>query len=315
MATFGWQSTADEVLSGQDLTGKRALVTGASAGLGIETVRALLERGADVLGAVRDLTKGRDATREISERFGDRFKLARLDLASQASVRAFARDALDEGKPLHLLIANAGIMATPFARTADGCKSQFGTNHLGHFVLANLLVGLMPARARVVVLSSSAHHFSDIDLEDPNYEHRPYVPIEAYGRSKTANALFAVEFDRRHKERGVRAVAVHPGNIMTELTRYMTAELMQQMIGYAMAELEPGAELKIKSVPQGAATSLWAAVTAPADLVGGRYCEDCGVADVTEQGSSGVRPYAIDPGRAKQLWTTSEELVGQQFPE
>jgi NAD(P)-dependent dehydrogenase (short-subunit alcohol dehydrogenase family) len=313
MTTLSWQSTTDDVLAGQDLTGRRALVTGASAGLGVETARALLACGAEVVGAARDLAKAREATRELGERFGDRFRLAELDLASLASVRACADALLADDKPLDLIIANAGVMATPFGRTADGFETQFGTNHLGHFVLANRLAALMPAGARLVVLSSSAHQFSDVDLEDPNFERRPYDPFQAYGASKTANALFAVEFDRRRKARGVRAAAVHPGAIMTELMRHMTPEALQQMAAQAMADMGPGAELKIKTVPQGAATSVWAAVAAPAELVGGRYCEDCRVADVAEQGG-GVRPYALDPDRARRLWARSEELVSEEFP-
>jgi NAD(P)-dependent dehydrogenase (short-subunit alcohol dehydrogenase family) len=227
---------------------------------------------------------------------------------------------LADGRPFDLVIANAGVMATPLWRTAEGFEGQFGTNHLGHFVLVNRIASLMRPGARLVNLSSVGHQFGDIDLDDPNFEHRPYDPIASYGGSKTANVLFAVEFDRRHKARGVRAVAVHPGGIMTELARYMTEDLIQQM----MAKTRPqsgqtsGAAPArgFKTVPQGAATTTWAAVRAPAEDVGGRYCEDCHVAELEETATThGVRPYALDPARAKALWAVSEKLVGESFPE
>jgi NAD(P)-dependent dehydrogenase (short-subunit alcohol dehydrogenase family) len=172
----------------------------------------------------------------------------------------------------------------------------------------NRLADLIPSGGRVVCVSSVGHQFGDLDLSDPNFEHRPYDPITAYGGAKTAVNLFVVEFDRRHKARGVRAVAVHPGGILTELARYMTPELIQRMITRVMAETDTSsAQRGYKSVPQGAATTLWAAVTAPADLVGGRYCEDCAVAKVAAKGG-GVRPYSVDPERAKTLWAMSEKL-------
>src|SRR6185369_12448430 len=212
MATqFGATSTTDDVLAGVDLSGKRVLVTGVSAGLGVETARALAAHGAQVVGAARDLAKAKTATAEVRG-----LELVELDLASLASVRACA-DALNAaGKPFDLVIANAGVMATPFGKTADGFETQFGTNHLGHFVLVNRIAGLMKPGSRLVNLASSGHRFSDIDLDDPNFERTEYTPFGAYGRSKTANILFAVEFDRRHKAGVVRAVAVHPGGIQTE---------------------------------------------------------------------------------------------------
>lgn len=308
MKSFGWQSTSDEVLDGVDLRGKRALVTGVSAGLGVETARALAAHGAEVIGTARDLQKARISTAPISDAFGSRFSLVELDLANLASVRTAADALRAGGKKLDLVIANAGVMATPMGRTADGFETQFGTNHLGHFVLINRLAELIPAGGRVVCVSSVGHQFGDLDLSDPNYQHRRYDPIEAYGAAKTAVNLFVVEFDRRHRERGVRAVAVHPGGILTELARHMTPQLIEQMISKVRSESETSsAQRGYKSVPQGAATTLWAA-TAPAELVGGRYCEDCNVA-VTAARGGGVRPYAIDPERAKQLWTISEELV------
>ena len=312
MTDFGWHSTSDDVLAGIDLTGKRALVTGVSAGLGIETARALAAHGADVIGTARDLEKAHTATAPLRNAYGKRFSLIHLDLASLASVRA-ASDALRAaGKPLDLIIANAGVMATPFAHTTDGFETQFGTNHLGHFLLLNRLADLVPSGGRVVCVSSVGHQFGDLDLTDPNFEHRLYDPITAYGGAKTAVNLFVVEFDRRHKARGVRAAAVHPGGILTELARHMTPELIKNMIALVTAETDTSsAQRGYKSVPQGAATTLWAAVTAPADLVGGRYCEDCAVAKVAAKGS-GVRPYSVDPQRAKSLWAKSEKLVGRK---
>jgi NAD(P)-dependent dehydrogenase (short-subunit alcohol dehydrogenase family) len=309
MTKFGFESTSDDVLAGIDLTGKRALVTGVSAGLGVETARALLVRGAEVIGTVRDLDKGRTATADLTKTYGNRFSLLKLDLASLASVRTAADSLKAAGKPLHIIIANAGVMACPLERTVDGFETQFGTNHLGHFLLINLLAELIPSGGRVVSLSSVGHQFGDLDLDDPNYEKRTYDPIAAYGGAKTAVNLFAVEFDRRHKARGVRAVSVHPGGIVTELARHMTKDLIDKMVAIVTANSDTSSATRgYKSVPQGAATSLWAA-TAPADEVGGRYCEDCGVATVAEKGG-GVRPYSIDPERAKRLWTISEKMVG-----
>lgn len=311
MTEFTWQSTTDDVLAGHDLTGKRALVTGVSVGLGVETARALVARGAQVIGAARDLTKARAATAEI----GAGIDLVELDLASLDSVRACADALLAKGEPLDLIIANAGIMATPEGRTKDGFELQLGTNHLGHFVLVNRLAPLLTPGARVVILSSSAHQFSDVDYGDPNYETRPYDAFSAYGASKTANALFAVEFDRRHKARGVRAVAVHPGMIATELMRYMTPETIEAMTAVAMAEAgDAPPVMNLKTVPQGAATSLWAGVAAPIELVAGRYCEDCGLAETTTSGMSGVRPYALDPENARKFWAESERMVAETFP-
>ena len=214
------------------------------------------------------------------------------------------------------MIANAGIMACPMGRTADGFEMQFGTNHLGHFVLVNRIASLLGAGSRLVNLSSAGHRFADVNLDDPNYVHAPYDEFEAYGRAKTANVLFAVEFDRRHKERGVRAAAVHPGGIQTELGRHMTPEVIQRLMARVLSDQSADASsYPWKSVPQGAATSVWTAVVAPADVIGGRYCEDCHVADIVDDPNarSGVRAYALDPERATALWAKSEELVGESF--
>jgi NAD(P)-dependent dehydrogenase (short-subunit alcohol dehydrogenase family) len=237
-------------------------------------------------------------------------------LSSLASVRACADALLADGKAFDLVIANAGIMACPKGATADGFEMQFGTNHLGHFVLVNRIAPLLKPGSRLVNLASAGHRFADVDLDDPNFERTPYTEFGAYGRSKTANVLFAVEFDRRHKQRGVRATAVHPGGIQTELGRYMTAAVRDSLIASINASQPPGVPaFKWKTIPQGAATSVWAGVVAASEQVGGRYCEDCHVAEITntEGLRGGVRPYALDPQRAKALWSKSEEMVGERF--
>lgn len=317
--TFGAESTTDEVLDGVDLRGKRILVTGVSAGLGVETARVLAAHGALVVGAARDLKKAHAATEAVRAQAanGGGLELVELDLASLASVRACADALVAAGKPFDLVIANAGVMATPFGKTADGFETQFGTNHLGHFVFVNRIASLMKPGSRLVNLASSGHRFSDVDLDDPNFEKTPYAEFVAYGRSKTANILFAVEFDRRHKGRGVRAVAVHPGGIQTELGRYMTAEVRQGLLDTinAQAQQAGGEAFQWKAIPQGAATSVWAGVVAEADAVGGRYCEDCHVAEIVDDLGlrSGVRAYALDAERAKALWAKSEAMVGEVF--
>ncbi|HZZ89264.1 MAG TPA: SDR family NAD(P)-dependent oxidoreductase [Caulobacteraceae bacterium] len=318
--TFGQTSTTDEVLEGVNLSGKRVLVTGVSAGLGVETARALAAHGAEVVGAARDLGKAHGATDSVraDAANGGSLELIELDLANLASVRRCA-DALNAaGKPFDLVIANAGVMATPFGHTADGFETQFGTNHLGHFVLVNRIAPLIRDGGRFVGLSSAGHRFSDVNLQDPGFEHTEYTPFGAYGRSKTANVLFAVEFDRRHKARGVRAAAVHPGGIQTELGRYMTPETLQQMLDSINASNagQRAPQFSWKTVPQGAATTVWAAAVAPADAIGGKYCEDCHVAEVVDGDETmrgGVRPYALDPENAKALWALSEKLVGETF--
>jgi NAD(P)-dependent dehydrogenase (short-subunit alcohol dehydrogenase family) len=316
--SFGVKSTTDDVLNGVDLSGKRVLVTGTSAGLGVETARALVSHGASVVGAARDLAKARDATTVVREaaRNGATFDLIELDLASLKSIRAAADRLVKDGRPFDVVIANAGVMATPKGKTADGFETQFGTNHLGHFTFVNRIASLIKSGGRLVNLSSAGHRFADVDLEDPNFEHTPYTEFGAYGRSKTANILFAVEFDRRHKTRGVRATAVHPGAIQTELGRHMTPGLIAQMMGSMNQGRPAGAPpFEFKTIPQGAATSVWAGFVASADAVGGLYCEDCHVAEPNRDPAvrEGVRAYALDPTRAKALWALSEKLVGETF--
>jgi NAD(P)-dependent dehydrogenase (short-subunit alcohol dehydrogenase family) len=316
--SFGATTTTDEVLQGVKLTGKRVLVTGVSAGLGVETARALAAHGAQVVGAARDLSKAQAATEQVRAQAasGGSLELVQLDLASLDSVRRCADGLLGARKPFDLIIANAGVMACPKSKTVDGFETQFGTNHLGHFVLVNRIASLMLQGARLVNLSSAGHRFADVDLEDPNFDHTPYAEFIAYGRSKTANALFAVEFDRRHKARGVRATAVHPGGIQTELGRYMTTEVRDKLIAEINAsQAKGGPAFSWKSIPQGAATSVWAACVADAEAIGGRYCEDCHVAEIvsTPGVRGGVQPYALDPQHAQALWQKSEEMVGERF--
>ncbi|MET0640228.1 MAG: SDR family NAD(P)-dependent oxidoreductase [Hyphomicrobium sp.] len=320
-SSFGATSTTDDVLQGIDLSGKRVLVTGVSAGLGIETARALVAHGADVVGAARDLAKAKRATSHVPAEAGKggSFQLVELDLASLRSVRACAAALIAQGLPFDVVIANAGVMRTPFGHTEDGFETQFGTNHLGHFVFVNRIASLIAPGGRFVSVSSAGHRYSDVELDDPGFERTPYDPMIAYGRSKTANILFAVEFDRRHKARGVRATALHPGGIMTELGRHMQPGEIDALLAQVNAQQAAAGKppYQLKTIQQGAATSVWAGFVGPADDVGGRYCENCHVSDVTEgpitAASEGVRPYALNAEHAKALWAKSEEMVGERF--
>lgn len=315
---FGAKSTADEVLSSVDLNGKRILVTGVSSGIGLETARALAARGAAVVGTVRDLTKAESSTapiRNAAAASGGSFELVKLDLASLASVRAASDQLLADGRSFDVVIANAGVMAPPFARTKDGFELQFASNYLGHFALINRIDSLLADNGRIILLSSQAHRVADVDLDDPNFEHQEYDPFVAYGRSKTATNLLAVELDRRLSGRGIRAAAVMPGNSFTDLPRHFSQEQLQglfETVGNARAAAGlPPSELK--EIPQAAATSVWAAVVANKDEIGGRYLEDCAVAavdDTPNPFADGVQSYSLDADKAKQLWAKSEELIG-----
>lgn len=321
---FGPASTAQEVLRGLDLRGRVAVVTGGTAGLGLETTRALAEAGAEVVVPARDLDK---AHRVLAGLAGTevRVEAAPMDLLDPASIDAFARAFLATGRPLHLLIANAGIMATPLQREARGYEAQFAANHLGHFQLA---VRLWPALrraggARVVALSSRAHQRAGVDFDDPHFQRRPYDRWVAYAQSKSANALFAVALDRRGEAEGVRAFAVHPGLILTDLGRHMTEEDRRASgLGPedgpgtvpAGRSVREGGEFK--TAGQGAATTVWCATSPQLEGLGGLYCQDCDVAPVLPPGASGtvgVRPHAIDPGTAERLWGLSEGLTGARF--
>jgi NAD(P)-dependent dehydrogenase (short-subunit alcohol dehydrogenase family) len=321
---FGATSTTDDVLSGVNLKGKRILVTGVSAGLGVETARSLAAHGAQVVGTARDLNKAKAATEQVRKDAaanGGSFELVELDLANLKSARACADRLLAKAEPLDVVIANAGVMATPFGHTADGFETQFGTNHLGHFVLVNRIASLIRDGGRLINLSSSGHRYANVDLDDPNFERTSYEPFVAYGRSKTANILFAVAFDERHRGHGVRAAAVHPGGIRTELDRHIDSSRLEKIVEEINQQLaaQGKAPFQFKTVPEGAATSVWAAVVAPADEIGGRYCENCHVGQVVPDDatitavSEGVRGYALDAKKAETLWKKSEELVGESF--
>jgi NAD(P)-dependent dehydrogenase (short-subunit alcohol dehydrogenase family) len=297
------------VLAGVDLTGTVALVTGASTGLGLETARALAAAGAAVTLAVRTNERGAAAEATIRDRVPAAvLECGLVDLTVQASVREFAEWFAARHDRLNILINNAGVMATPFARTVDGFELQFATNHLGHFLLTNLLTPLLVAGApsRVVNLSSGGHRGSDIIWDDPNYERREYDKFESYGQSKTANILFSVELDRRLSDRGVRSYAVHPGMIATELGRHMTRDDYRAISERAKRSPSGGLPQR-KSIEAGAATSVWAATSDEVRTQGGVYCEDCAVSDQHA-------PWALDADSARRLWALSESLVGQSFP-
>jgi NAD(P)-dependent dehydrogenase (short-subunit alcohol dehydrogenase family) len=303
---FGFESTTDDVVAGRDLSGKVAIVTGASSGLGRETSRALASVGCRVYLAGRDEEKLGAAAGEIAEAVpGAQVDVARLDLTSLQQIRQFAEEFLSHHDRLHLLVNNAGVMNTPFEHTAEGFELQFGTNHVGHFLLTCLLAPalLRDPPSRIVNLSSGGHVASDIVWDDPNCERRPYDPFAAYGQSKTANILFTVELERRLSGRGVHAYAVHPGLVATELGRYMTPELWAQLKEKAK---QGGGMPTRKSLEQGAATSVWAATAPGIEDVGGSYLADCQVSDH-------CAAWALQPASASRLWDLTEQLVGQQF--
>jgi NAD(P)-dependent dehydrogenase (short-subunit alcohol dehydrogenase family) len=299
-------TTAGEVMAGVDLSGRTAIVTGASSGIGLETAANLAAAGARVITGVRNAEKGKATVATLADRVdGAAVEFGVIDLTSFASIRTFAEEFLGRNVPLHLLINNAGVMNTPFEHTVEGYELQFGTNHLGHFLLTNLLAPaiLAGAPARVVNLSSGGHRSSDILWDDPNFERHPYEKMTAYGQSKTANVLFSVEVDRRLADRGVHAYAVHPGLIHTELGRYMTSDDYGAMVARVKASgrvMPPP-----KTIEAGAATSLWAATAPELADRGGLYLEDCHVSEAL--------PYATDADAAKRLWALSEEFVGQTF--
>lgn len=314
---FDETSTTDDVLAGIDLTGRRYLVTGSSGGLGLETVRALAAHGAQVVMAARDRAKNQSAAESILERHpGVDLELLDLDLASLSSVRSASDEMLSSDRPLHGIVANAGIMATPFSLSVDGHESQFAVDHLGHFLLVRQLLPRLSesaaargAPSRVVVVSSAGHRMGDVDFDDVDFARRDYDPFVAYGAAKTCNVLHAVGVDRRWKDRGVRGIAIHPGGIHTELGRYMTPEVVTNLL----SRMEGGASFAWKSVPQGAATQVWALTSPFLESRGGLYCEDCDVSPVIGDDASldgrGVAARAVDPARADTLWTLSEQLV------
>ena len=293
---FDRTSTAAEVIRGHDLHGKTVIVTGGSAGIGLETTRALASAGAHVLVPARDVEKALAAVGTLAT-------VEPMELTDPASIAAFADRFLKAGKPLDLLIDNAGIMANPLTRVARNIESQFATNHVGHFELTvRLWPALRKAAApRIVALTSVGHRRSPVDFEDWNFEHRPYDRWKAYGQSKSANALFALAANAR----GVKAFSVHPGGILTALGKFMTQEETETLVTRARH--------RMKTVEQGAATTVWAAVSPQLDGLGGVYCEDCNIAQpvpADSQETRGVRPWAMDPALAERLWTLSERITG-----
>ena len=302
---FGAQTTASEVLVGEDLTGRLAVVTGGYSGLGLETTRTLVAAGAEVIVPAR---RPEVAAQALAG--SDRVTTMPLDLGDLDSVRAFVHHIVEQGRPIHILINNAGIMACPESRVGPGWEAQFATNHLGHFVLA---AGLWPmlvkaGGARVIAVSSGAHKITGIRWDDPQFT-TGYERWQAYGQSKTANILFAVHLDAIGREHGVRAFSLHPGAILTPLQRHLSKE---DMIGSDWIDEDGNlADPSFKTIEQGAATAVWAATSRQLDGLGGVYCLDCDVAPVDRDGkSSGVRDYAIDPDSAARLWRLSSELTG-----
>ncbi len=307
---FGAASTVSEVVEGIDLSGKTAIVTGGYSGLGVQTARALAGAGAHVIVPARNREKAERALAGI-----ENVKIAEMDLSDPASVAAFADQIIADDLPISILVNSAGIMAAPLARDAAGHESQFATNHLGHF---RLVAGLWPAlvkagNARVVSVSSRGHMVGPVDFDDFDFNARPYDKWVAYGQSKTANALFALGLDRRGAEFGVRAYSLHPGVILTDLSRHLSKEEINSFGVYdenGNRRLDPS--LDLKTPEQGAATSVWAATRPELQEIGGVYCEDCDVAlpQAETGGARGVAPWAMDPEAADRLWLLSEQLTG-----
>jgi NAD(P)-dependent dehydrogenase (short-subunit alcohol dehydrogenase family) len=301
---FGPSSTTDDVLAGLDLSDKTAIVTGASGGLGAETARALASRGCAVTLAARDLDKATAVADSIRRAHPDAtVDVAPLELADPESVRRFVRQWRGDHNALHVLMLNAGVMACPLTRTTEGFELHFATNHLGHFRLTTALLDALQAGApaRVISVSSGGHLLSPVIFDDIHYDSRDYDPWTAYGQSKTANVLFAVELDRLYRDVGIRAFAVHPGMIATDLSRHLTPESIAQIV----ASVEGSGE-SYKSAAEGAATTVWAATAPELDGMGGLYLADCGVAPPIEDGSPGYAAHAVDPDAARRLWKVSE---------
>ncbi len=313
---FGSATTAAEVIKGRDLSGRVAIVTGGYAGIGLETARALASAGAAVIVPARDLDRAKQALENIPNA-----RPESLDLMDPASIDAFVGRFLASGQALHILVNNAGIMANPLTRDSRGYESQFSTNHLGHFQLTvRLWPALRQARgARVVAVSSRGHRIAGVDFEDPSFDRRAYDPWIAYGQSKTANVLFALKLDTLGQSHGIRAFSLHPGGILTNLSKHMTREQIRAQ-GAIDDEGRPVIDPArgIKSVAQGAATSVWCATSPQLEGMGGVYCDDCDIAVVVpddHQDPRGVHPWAINPDFADRLWSLSEHLTGARLAE
>lgn len=304
---WGPAATAQDVSSGASLTGQKIIVTGGASGLGLETTRVLSMRGADVIAAVRDIESARTALAGMQ-----RVEIKQLDLTDFESVDRFTDELAISGRPIDQLICNAGVMASPLFRDAAGNEGQFATNHLGHFRLTIRLWPLLISNhaARVIVVSSRAHHFGSLDLDDLAFKRRPYDKWLAYGQSKQANALFAVALDNRGKEFGVRAFSLHPGSILGPLARHLTRDEIEPFGAIDEAGnpvIDPARDMK--SFQQGAATTVWCATSKLLDEVGGVYCEDSDVASLEAERPFGVRPFAVDPSLAEDLWLASAKIT------
>ncbi len=319
---FNAQTTASDVIRGISLTGKVAIVTGGNAGIGVETTRTLAAAGATVIVPARDVEKARKNLADIPH-----VEIEPMDMMDPASIDAFAQKFIASGRPLHLLINNAGIMWVPLRKDARGIESQLATNYIGQFHLTAMLWPALKLAngARVVNVSSLGHHMGAVDFNDPNFEHRAYETLQAYGQSKTASNLFALELDSRAKASHVRAYSVHPGSIAgTELGREAPVGLFREM-GFLDEndQMRPEVLASLKSIPQGAATTVWAATSPLLDNIGGVYCEDGDVAELLTSDpavaphpklhQSGVMPYSLDEGTAKRLWSLTEEMTGIVF--
>lgn len=314
---FSSKSTTDDVLAGIDLSGKLALVTGASSGLGVETARALAAKGARVVMAARDVPKIEQQAAAIRAKHpAAQLEVMELHLDKPASVRAFAKAFLAKHARLNMLVGNAGVMACPLMRTAEGWEMQFATNHLGHFLLANLLLPALQAGApsRVISVSSAGHQFSPVVFDDIHFERRAYDKWMSYGQAKTANILFALEFDRRFASRGVRAFSNHPGGIRTELGRHLTEEDIKLLTERSQQRASKGV-MVWKNEQQGASTQVWGATAPELDGKGGLYLEETQISGTAPPpGSAGAAPYALDPEQARRLWEVSERALGESFP-
>lgn len=318
MNGFGKYSTTDDVLEGHDLTGKRVFITGANSGLGQESARAMAAKGAHIVMAGRDPGKLAEAAAAIrSQQPEAKLDTTVCDLGSLASIRACGAEVRERFERIDILLNNAGVMACPFSHTADRFEMQFGTNHLGHFVLTAQLMPLIeagagaPGSGRIVNLSSRGHHFAPVDFDDPHFEAREYDTWISYGQSKTANVLFSVGLEARFGDKGIHALAVHPGGIQTNLGRHMTEDMTAALMD-RITTSDSGFEWK--TIPQGAATQIWAATAPDLEGKGALYCEDCHVAEIDDDSSTGgVRSYAIDPAAADALWSLSETLTGETF--
>jgi NAD(P)-dependent dehydrogenase (short-subunit alcohol dehydrogenase family) len=311
---FNATSTTNDVIKGIDLEGKIAIVTGGGTGIGLETVKTLSKAGATVIVPARDVEKAKRNLQGVIN-----VEIEKMDLTDSVSVDAFAEKFLASGRALHLLINNAGIMFVPLRRDSNGNESQLATNYLSVFRLtARLWEALKKADgARVINVSSMGHHFAPFNFDDPNFEHSEYQTLQAYGSSKTAVNLFSLELDDRAKAFGVRAYSLHPGNIWgTELAREAPIEILQQF-GFidAKGNLVQAVIDSLKTIPQGAATTVWAATSPLLNERGGLYLEDVDIAELAVDPliPNGVKPYSLDKTSARQLWALTEELTGLTF--